>query len=336
MALLLSLAACGGGDDGPPPVISGTAMKGVLKNALVTASELKAGGAPVAIGSACTGNDGAFSVTYSGYTGGPILLKVQPVANPSGCKGNNLPTTTVCDVAAGCGTGIDFGDTFTVTPASGISLHALVENAAPVAMITPFTELAARNAMRLAGNPGDLDTVDLSALSAADLLRIKATAREAREQLENLPALAGINLLTTVPPDITKPFPTGSAAQNDAATYAALCAGVLGAYIGDGGSTADPGAAIDAAVDKLVASFGDGGIPNNDSVSGNDATTTSLAELIAAARTAAAGSEVPGYDDSSLDSQDSAIAGNPGGSSNPASDSKLTWNQGSWNLGLWN
>ena len=82
LAGLLALSACGGGDGGgtspTPTTVSGTAAKGLVKQANVLVCRI-VNGAPeqdATCASGITGVDGSFSVTMSdGYTG-PAMIKV--------------------------------------------------------------------------------------------------------------------------------------------------------------------------------------------------------------------------------------------------------------------
>ncbi|HQR94982.1 MAG TPA: hypothetical protein PLF09_00100, partial [Thiotrichales bacterium] len=96
------LTACGGGGDSPiggtsttttgsSSSLSGTAAKGIIKQALVTAEEL-VGTSWVARGTATTDNNGDYTLTMTGYTNGVVRVTVTPTAS----------TRMVCDAPSGC------------------------------------------------------------------------------------------------------------------------------------------------------------------------------------------------------------------------------------------
>ncbi|TSA48950.1 MAG: hypothetical protein D4R48_04560, partial [Nitrosomonadales bacterium] len=135
LATALFLAGCGsgsGGGDVSPPVafvpvptsVSGTAAKGIVKQARVLACRI-VNGAPepdASCASTTTGNDGSFSVMFSdGYTG-PAMVKVM-----AGAASTMMDETT--------GTDIPYNMTMrAVVPA--------ISRTTSVA-VTPFSEMAA-------------------------------------------------------------------------------------------------------------------------------------------------------------------------------------------------
>lgn len=357
-ALLVTLTALGGcgifnfGGDAAAPtgMVMGMALKGVLKNALVTVKEIVPGATPKILGRACTDATGNYALTYSGYSGGPMLISVDAVdAATGGCLGNNMGTKSTCDAATGCGA-TAFGADFDIPPATKLNLHALIDRAASVQMaaITPFSEAAARNALRATTGVmvTDVDAVNLSTMDAAGLALLAQQSVAARRKIEKLPLFASLgasfNLLTTQPADITKVFArsgTLSADENRAAGFGLLCGAVLQAFFSDGGSTADPAAALRMATDKLARAFTSNGILNDDSGDA-DATAFSLRDLTDAAKLEAkvpGGAETkPGYSGSNITAQETASNGKPG-FSNPPPDatSLLSWNFGNWDLSVW-
>jgi len=99
LAVLAALSACGGGGGGsaaPATTVSGTAAKGIVKQARVLVCRI-VNGAPEAdasCASGTTGADGSFSVTMSdGYTG-PAMVKVMAATGSmmsDETTGNDLP-----------------------------------------------------------------------------------------------------------------------------------------------------------------------------------------------------------------------------------------------------
>ncbi len=147
------LAACGGGSDdgstsnltntGTPTVtegtITGTASKGILQKATVTAYKIKDDGTKGdALANTITDDAGSYTLKVSGYAGA-ILLEMTSTAS----------TTMLCDNTAGC-EGKAFGD---AVSAAGLSLQTVLSElkATNKTAITPFTHLAAKYAEKKGG-----------------------------------------------------------------------------------------------------------------------------------------------------------------------------------------
>ena len=174
------LTACGGGgSEGnstspPPPVfstsqISGTAVKGTMRNALISAYKINANGQKEALlASTRTSDTGAYNLTIKDYAG-LVLLELT----------SDSQTTMRCDLPNGCENGKAFGD---VVP-TNLTLQALLPElqADNQAAITPYTHLASQYAQRATLN--------------------KTTIEQAYSQVEDLFDLP--NILTTIPSDIS-------------------------------------------------------------------------------------------------------------------------------------
>lgn len=131
LATVLAMTGCGGGGGGgsstaspTPATVSGTAAKGIIKQAKVLVCRI-INGAPepdASCASTTTGNDGSYSVTFSdGYTG-PAMVKVM-----AGTSSTMMDETT--------GTDIPYDMTMrAVVPA--VSRTTTV-------YVTPFSEMAA-------------------------------------------------------------------------------------------------------------------------------------------------------------------------------------------------
>lgn len=125
-----TMAACGGGGGGSPPavstgggVVSGTAAKGILRNALVTAyCGVKS--TSNAIGTATTGTDGSYSLTLTQSCTQPVEVVLSVVAG----------TTKMLDEIAG-----------EINPPAAFTMSAIIANAGATVSqpITPFTDMAA-------------------------------------------------------------------------------------------------------------------------------------------------------------------------------------------------
>ena len=255
--LAAMLGACGGGggsspstaddrtgssEEGAVATLSGTVVKGLIRDGQVTAVELDADGKVVRqVGTATTGMDGRYHLEISeAYGGGPIQVTVS--AGPA--------TQMKCDVPAGCGTRtddiadtdtqVDFGEWY--RPGE-LAMSALVGNAAGGATIsvnvTPFTHLAAQRAR-------EMGALTAQAVDAAN------------SEVGNL--LGGIDILRTRPVDITVP---GNIDDAEGAAYATLAAAV--ASLAD---TSQGKPDLKGVLDVLAGSFSGGQMqvsdPDND------------------------------------------------------------------------
>lgn len=183
MAISL-LAACGGGGGGSSsggstgqPVstqVTGTASKGILSNAIVTAYAISNGTKGSQLAQTRTSSNGQYNLTLINHSG-PVLVELTVDTN----------TQMKCDIPAGCGTGIAFGEN--VNPA-GLTLQSVLPQASGSvqAAITPFTHLAAQLAQSRSGglnatNIGDslvqvADLFDLPPLTSTQPVDITASS----------------------------------------------------------------------------------------------------------------------------------------------------------------
>jgi hypothetical protein len=240
--------------------IAGTAAKGIIIGGLVNAFELDSTGTELrTVGSTTTNGKGLYSLSLNDtYTGGPIKIQIT----------NNDETTMVCDVPVGCGTRTD-GIEDTVDPSNvafgehykpaSLSMTALVPDAENgetlVVQITPFTHMAAKNALN---NP----TLDATAIQTANAL------------VSNL--LGGFDILRTAPIDITDSASVAGASPT-AILYASLSASIASLAPKDANGQPD----INAAIETLAAEFIDGSMDAQDG--DNDNGKISLGEIVTAA-----------------------------------------------------
>ena len=134
----LLLTACGGGSSSPSSTtLTGTASKGTLQNAIVTAYSVTSSGQKgEKIGSTRTDTKGSYSLNFIGYSG-PVVLELT----------SDTTTKMLCDIPTGCGTGVKFGEptelpsSFTLSSVVSAASAGVVNTA-----ITPFTHLAAQQA----------------------------------------------------------------------------------------------------------------------------------------------------------------------------------------------
>ena len=163
------LAACGGGssDSGTsnttPAVtegtITGTASKGILQKALVTAYKVTADGKKGdKLISAITNNDGTYSLKVSGYSGA-VLLEMT----------SSSDTTMLCDNTAGCGE-VAFGQAVSAT---SLTLQSVLPElkATNKTAITPFTHLASKYAEKNGYNKANIEA---ALTQIADLFNLPA------------------------------------------------------------------------------------------------------------------------------------------------------------------
>lgn len=261
--LALSMGGCGGGGGGggggtTGVTLNGTAAKGIIKNGIVTAEELKSDGTVLrTVGNATTVADGSYELDVDGsYEGGPIKITIT----------TDDTTEMKCDVSAGCGSrtdgitdtnsSIDFGEWYKPGP---LTMKALVAEAAAgdsiSANVTPYTDLAASQVLA-AG------TVDKSAVYNANS--------------EVSTMLGGIDILNTRPLDITDPAVDGTANEK---AYAAFGSAIAALATPDADGHPD----INAALSTLSTSFSGGKIVTDDTAATNKDEIFSLQELITAA-----------------------------------------------------
>ncbi len=265
------LVACGGdgssgGSGSSGASLTGTASKGILVGAVVTAYPLVSGAidSSSSLGSTTTDSSGSYSLQLPADHEGPVAVVVTPADDDS--------TTMRCDVPSGCGA-TAYGDDYTVATASGFSLSALVPAAEGGQTLsvnpTPLTEVAARQA---------LDTL-AAAPSLTDFLVTDAIA-DANSATANRFGLMG-DLVEQPVIDITDPAAVAAALTDpdlgaDAVAYNALAGAIIEATQDDDGSLSIEDA-LDTFADTYVSS---GGIPGNTGSAG----TTSLEEILAAAQ----------------------------------------------------
>lgn len=251
---LLSIVASGGGDGGTEETTfgatsSGVAAKGIIQYGAVSAEELNSSGGVVAtVGTAETGVDGRYSLTIgSNYNGGPLLLTISGKSDSS--------TKMKCDVSAGCGSGINFGDQLTLD--TSFSMTAIVppvaDGASISAQITPFTHMAARRAKAVVTAGGSMD------------------ADAVNNAISEVNQMVGVNILDVEPVDITDATQLGTA-SSEALAYAAFVAGA-------GELAFSNVSGLQAGLEDLASSFEDGVLDDTDAVN--------PAELLAAVDTEA-------------------------------------------------
>ncbi|MCP5176507.1 MAG: hypothetical protein H6997_03005 [Moraxellaceae bacterium] len=160
------LAACGGGgsDDSPAvtsSTITGTAVKGLMQSAKVTAYKVIDGKKGDKLTDTTTDNNGAYTLTVSGYSGA-VILEMTADTN----------TKMLCDIPAGCEGGIVFG---AATSANGLVLQTVLGElkANNKTAITPFTHLATKFAESKGGGFNKTN-IEIALTQIADLFNLPA------------------------------------------------------------------------------------------------------------------------------------------------------------------
>ena len=199
IAASLSIAACSsssGGSDSDPAraaVASGVASKGIVRDASVTVTELDINGnARRTVGTATTDEHGRYTLQVgNGYTGGPLLFRLEPDAN----------SRMICDLPAGCGTA-NFGDPVEID--DGFEMLAIAPSVATndtvSVQITPFTTMATRRVLN------GSQIIDDAAI---------------RQAVSEVSDMLGLDVLGTEPADLSR-----GSDDDDAKTYGAFLVGV--------------------------------------------------------------------------------------------------------------
>jgi hypothetical protein len=237
LCTVLALSACGGSSGGEPAsesfgTISGTAAKGIVRNALVTALELDSSGKELrTLGTATTDEKGNYELPVNkDYAGGPILFKLSALSDGS--------TRMVCDISDGCKNNVKFGETLSLGEDFKIeSILPNVEKGTKAkAHITPFTHMAAKRVLAGSVSPDAI-----------------------KKAFSEVSQVVGIDVLKTAPMDITK-ISEGSESSEEQRVY--------GAFLAAAGKLAvDDPEGLEAGLKKLANTFEDGQFNADDSFS---------------------------------------------------------------------
>ncbi len=262
----IHMQGCGCDDDKkyyPPPqdnsyTVNGTASKGILRNFQVEAYRFNSGILdPTPISSTITSAIGHYSLDIPNtYVNQPLLFRVTP--NPTG-------SIMVCDLSAGCGVGVNFGQDLPITDTS-FELETVVPSTSDnsVANITLLTTLAAQLAQE-------------AIQSGATSEDIQVAINEANSSVANRFGLTG-DLATMPVIDLTDPAAVRTAMEagnSNLVQYAALNSAIVQAARLD-----DNLLSFIGALNAFITYFAEDGVAGNTS----DATETSLADILSAAR----------------------------------------------------
>lgn len=247
----------------PPPVetatvpVSGIAVKGVVGLANITAHTLDSVGrfSPTPISSAVTDALGKYTIKIpETYIGKPLSFRITPA-----------PTTQItCDLDIGCGTGITFGQKYSLPSNSGLVLETIVPalDKTKSVNISTFTTLAAEQVRKaLASNN------DLSALSAA----IKKANGEIANMFSLVGELSELELIDITDANAVKDAVNGG--KSSVLRLAALNAAIISAS-----QSANPGFTLEQALAKLITDITGKGIASNSS----DSTVADLTKILTA------------------------------------------------------
>jgi len=150
--IIFTISACGGGGGDnsvqpkPDSSISGAAVKGIIKGALIQVFKIQNGqvDSQPAV-TTQTRDDGSYQFTLSSNYSGPVYIVLSDNANNS--------ATMTCDSVGGCDGDYTFGEDM---PLGNVQLTAVLSNVNGgsqfTAAITPFTHMAAAYAQQLGYN----------------------------------------------------------------------------------------------------------------------------------------------------------------------------------------
>lgn len=218
----------------PPPTfqLSGMASKGILINAQVNAYRIVDGAphsSPIATGA--TNNQGSYSLSIpQTQLNDPLLIRVTALADGTFMR---------CDLANGCGDGIDFGEDLHIGADEGFELESLIIEAAAnqPANITLLTHLAAKQA-QASGLPSELNA-------------LRQAIAEANSKIANRFGITG-NLTSAPVIDLTNAAAVNAAlsANSQAIHIAAINAALVQAQ-----RVKNPGASIANAASGFTSAF---------------------------------------------------------------------------------
>ena len=259
----VGMTGCGGSSHKHPQLldvtISGAAAKGLIFGGIVNIHPIINGAlsdTSLVDGTTST-DDGTYSVQIADYDGSPFIVRVSAADDGS--------TTMRCDLAGGCGGGVNFGGVVTIDDAD-FNLDAIVP---------PVTDPTAQINLSVLTDTATSVALDALATGGDTTLEAAITAiANANSSIANRFGITGD--ITTLPiVDLTNPAAV-AAASNNTLDFNLLSAGIVEALM-DG----DPVLSIAAAVQAFATQFvSDGGLADTENV---PSTTVTLAEILAQA-----------------------------------------------------
>lgn len=242
---------------GTPVTIAGVAAKGIILNGVVNIHPIIDGVlSSTTIGSARTSTtNGAYSVNVDDYRGNPFVVRVT----------TDDTTTMRCDLAAGCGTGVSFGQTVPLND-SEFNLDAIVP---PITVAQTTVNLSV-----LTDTATEVALTSLSSLSNPSITTITQSVTNANSAVANRFGILG-NLTSLPVVDLTNPASLVDVTQ-DVLEYNLLSCAVVGQLVNGG-----PGASITQAVRNFASQYAtNNGLADREETASNNVT---LAEILAEA-----------------------------------------------------
>ncbi len=254
------------------PVISGTVVKGVLRNADCIATDTAGNELYSSVGetSACTNSRGRYSFQLLSNPTTPVVVTIQA----------RTGTQMLCDYPSGCGNGVDFNNPLDL--ASDFSLRAVVPSISTTARtqqvnVSPWTEIATARAVSTA-----------TTLSSLTTTQVQSAYTEVASVLNNVLSLEGnandafdgnffsIDLVDLANPDQDTDIDSG---EERKATLLSLASASLFNLVDTAGTT---NTNITSVVQNLATSFqSDGKFNVNDTAANIDLTdTVNLASIV--------------------------------------------------------
>lgn len=247
----------------PPPVvtvdISGSAVKGVIGGGVVSAFALDNKGVIASAPFTTTVTDalGRYTIKIpETYVGKPISFRITPALNDT--------TKITCDLDVGCGTGITFGQKYTLPSSSSLKLETIVPTLDKTKNVnlSVFTTIAAEQAKK-------------ALLTTADVNAVVAAIKKANGEIANMFGLVGelseLESLDVTDKDAVKN--ALAAGKNEVLRVAALNAAIISAS-----QSLNPGQSLDQALAKVVKDITAKGLASNSS----DTTIASLTKIFEA------------------------------------------------------
>lgn len=272
LALSVALSACGGGDDddnsnttetSSTVSITGVVAKGIVSGASVKAYSVNTDGSTGSeVGSSDTTSTGSYSMTLDdSYTGGPLKVTV---AQQTGAQ-------MKCDLAAGCGSGVEFGDQYTIASSFSLSVLSADADDQDTMNVTALTTLASAVVEEA-----------LSTSSASDTQSLQNEIAGTNSAIADLFGISTSNGgdLTSVPViDLTDDAAVTQASAS-ALKYAAMGPAIVSAVQTDA-TAAGSSVGIEEALASFVSANNDGSILASSDTA--NAGVTDLKEILEAA-----------------------------------------------------
>ena len=161
---LLTLTACSDGgsssrnnlvdssdDSGTTVSFSGDAAKGIIVNGVVSVYPIVDGSVDTesALGTTTTGATGSYTVELEDYDGSPVTIEITSATDGS--------TSMKCDLAAGCGNGVAFGDLLTLDDFSVTAVVTEITDNTTTVSVTPLSTVAAEVALDALASGSETD-----------------------------------------------------------------------------------------------------------------------------------------------------------------------------------